>query len=175
MKRDLILPAAIGALGIVFAPLTMNQVSFPGATLSTAIASGHAHVDHPDAARAQAMVNQALKHLDERGASSLIEKVNAAGPEFHQGEIYVFVLSRDGTIVAHPIDPSLVGKGPQEHTDSAGNAFLVEMAATAASHPDGTWVDYRWWNPVTEKEEPKSSWVMMRDGHIVGAGVYRKD
>ncbi|MCY4610323.1 MAG: cache domain-containing protein [Gammaproteobacteria bacterium] len=174
MNRNLILLIAAGALGIILLSLATKQGSFLGMT-PPAPADTESHAESPDAEQAKAMVAQALEYTDQHGISALIETVNAAAPEFHQGEFYVFVLDNAGTIVAHPIDPSWVGVDDQTGTDADGNAFLARMAAAAAGNPDGSWFDYRWPNPVTGEVATKSSWIVMRDDHVVGVGIYLEE
>ena len=174
MNRNLILLIAAGALGIILLFFAMNQGSFPGMA-PPAPADTESHAESPDAEQAKAMVAQALEYMDQHGTPALIEKVNADAPEFHQGELYVFVLDNAGTIMAHPIDPSFIGVDDQTGKDADGNAFLARMAAAAAGNPDGSWFDYRWPNPVTGKASKKSSWIVMRDDHVVGVGIYLKE
>ena len=98
MNRNLIPLVAAGALGIILLSFAMNQGSFLGMTPSVP-ADTESHAESPDAEQAKAMVARALEHMDQHGTSSLIEKINADVPEFHQGEFYVFVLDNAGTIV----------------------------------------------------------------------------
>ena len=174
MDRNLILLIAAGALGIILLSLAMNQGLFPG-TAPPAPADAESQTDNPDAEQAKAMVARALEYMDEHGTPSLIEKVNADAPEFHEGEFYVFVLDSAGTIVAHPIDPQWVGMDDQTGRDADGNAFLARMATAAADSPDGSWFNYRWPNPVTKEVSNKSSWIVMRDSHVVGVGIYPEE
>lgn len=171
MNRNLILLLAAGALGIILLSFAMKQGSFLGMTPPVP-ADTESQVESPDAEQAKAMVAQALEYMDQHGTSALIEKVNAAAHEFHRGEFYVFVLDNAGTIVAHPINPGLIGVDDETGTDADGNAFLARMAAAAANNPDGSWFDYRWLNPVTGEASNKSSWITMRDDHVVGVGIY---
>lgn len=173
MKRNLILLLAAGALGILLLSIITDQSPLPGET-SNSSTDSQDRVENPAAEQAQAMVAQAIEYMDEHGTAALIEKVNADAAEFHQGELYVFVLDRVGTIVAHPINPSWVGADDQIFRDADGNAFLARMAKAATDSPDGSWFDYRLVNPVTEEASDKSSWVVMRDNHIIGSGIYSK-
>lgn len=180
MNRNLILLIAAGALGIILLSLAMNQGSFPGMAPPPPAegegAGAGSHANNPDAEQAKAMVARALEYLEEHGTSALIEKVNnAAAPEFREGGFYVFVLDNAGTIVGHPIDSSWVGVGDETGRDADGNVFLGRMAAAAADNPDGSWFDYRWPHPVTGEVSTKSSWVVMRDDHVVGVGIYLED
>ena len=174
MNRNLILLLAAGALGIILLSLAMNQNSFFGMTPSTP-ADTQSQAESADATAAKSMVAQALEYVDQHGMVALIEKVNAAAPEFHQGQFYVFVLDNAGTIVAHPIDPSWVGVTDETGRDADGNVFLAQMAAAAAENPDGSWFDYRWPHPITKEVGTKSSWITMRDDHVVGVGIYLEE
>ena len=174
MNRNLILLIAAGALGVILLSLATNQGSFPGMAPPVP-ADAESHANNPDVDQAKAMVARALEYMGEHGTLALIEKVNADAPEFHQDEFYVFVLDGTGTIRAHSIDSRWVGVDDQTGRDADGNAFLARMAAAAADSPDGSWFDYRWPNPVTGEVSTKSSWIVMRDDHVVGVGIYPKE
>ena len=163
MSRNLILLIVAGALGVILLVFAMNRLF---------LSPGH---ESAGAEQAMAMVSRAVEHMNKHGAAALIEKVNAGAPEFHEGELYVFVMDEAGTIMAHPIDSGLVGKGDQTVRDGDGNVFLARMAAAAADNPDGSWFDYRWPHPVTGTVSEKSSWIVMRDGHVIGVGIYSED
>ena len=174
MNRNLILLIAAGALGIILLSLVLNQGSFLGMAPSGPD-DAESQAESSDAEQAKAMVARALEYMDEHGTTALIEQVNADAPEFHQGAFYVFVLDNAGTIVAHPIDSSFVGVDDQTGRDADGNVFLARMAAAAANNPDGSWFEYRWPHPVTGEVATKSSWIVMRDDHVVGVGIYLKE
>lgn len=171
MNRNLILLLAAGALGIILIAVAMKPGSFPGMAPS-APPDAQSQAESADAAAAKAMVARALEYMGQHGTAALIERVNAAAPEFHQGQFYVFILDKAGTIAAHPIDPDWVGVTDETGRDADGNVFLARMAAAAAENPDGSWFDYRWPHPVTKEVGTKSSWIVMRDDHVVGVGIY---
>ena len=158
MKRKSVLLMVAGALGILLLSLAMNQ----------------GPMNDAPAQQAKAMVAHAVEHVDEHGIASLIRKVNAGDIEFHDGELYVFVMDRTGTVAAHPIDSNLVGRTAEQVKDPHGNTFIMAMVEAATSDPDGSWVDYHWTHPVSGKTSEKSSWLVMKDGHIIGSGVYPK-
>ena len=174
MNRNLILLIAAGALGIILLSLAMKPGSFPEMAPSAPLNTQN-QAESADETAAKSMVAQALEYVDQHGMAALIEKVNAASPEFHQGQFYVFVLDNAGTIVAHPIDPSWVGVTDEIGRDADGNVFLARIAAAAAENPDGSWFDYRWPHPITKEVGTKSSWITMRDDHVVGVGIYLEE
>ena len=174
MNRNLILLIAAGALGIILLSLAMKPGYFSGMDPS-ASTDAQNQSESADATAAKAMVARALEYMDKHGTAALLEKVNAAAPEFNQDQFYVFVLDDTGTIVAHPIDSSWVGVTDETGRDADGNAFLARMATAAAENPGGSWFDYRWPHPITKEVGTKSSWIMMRDNHVVGVGLYREE
>ena len=186
MKRNLILLIAAGAVGVILLFLALNQWgmkdSTPEEKLEVAPSPSPAlnqeamrdYTPEQALAQAQAMVARAVEYMDEHGIASLIEKVNADSSEFHDGEFYVFVMANTGSIVAHPIDPNLVGMPVKQVKDPDGKPFLRRLVKAATRNPDGSWVDYRWVNPVTDEAADKSSWLVMKSGHIIGSGVYSK-
>lgn len=174
MNRNLILLLAAGALGIILLSLAMKPGSFPGMTPSASPDTQN-QTESADATAAKAMVARALEYVDQHGTAALIEKVNAADPEFHYGEHYVFILDNTATIVAHPINPSWIGVDDDTGRDADGNPFFAEMVAAATGNPGGTWFNYRWPNPVTGEVATKSSWVVMHDDHLIGVGIYLQE
>jgi signal transduction histidine kinase len=158
MKRSLALLITVGVLGTALMSCSSEQ---KGAKIAT-----------PEGA--QAMVAHAVEHTGKHGIDSLIEKVNAGSPEFHDGELYVFVIKKPGRIVAHPVDPSLVGKTAKEIRNPKGKPFIRRLVKQANRNPDGVWVKYHWVHPVTGEAADKSSWLVLKDGHVIGSGVYPK-
>lgn len=147
------LPVLLAAAFLAFAP--------------AASADGHAG----SAEEAQAMVARAIAHYDAVGTEAALATFNDdPAPEFADGDLYVFVFGPDGAIVAHGVDPSALGRKLEDLEDADGKRFGEEMLATASM--DGTWVDYKWTNPVSGEIEPKSSWIVLHDGHLFGVGIY---
>ena len=40
---------------------------------------------------------------------------------------------------------------------------------------EGVWTDYTWYNPVNRELHAKSSWIVLHDGFVFGAGIYLDD
>ncbi len=127
---------------------------------------------HGTAEEAQIMVGQAVAYFDEVGARKAFTKFSDdPAPMFLKGDLYVFVIDGNGTIVAHGVDPSLIGRDATQLEDVDGKKFGQEMLSEASM--DGTWVDYKWKDPLTDAIEPKSSWVVLHDGYVFGVGIYK--
>ena len=143
------------------------------ATLCLAFAvSASASDERGTAEEAQAMVARAIASYDEMGSDAALARFNEdPAPEFLDRDLYIFVYGPDDAIVAHGVDPSLLGRTYSSFTDIDGKQFGEEMRQTASA--EGTWVDYKWINPATGEIEQKSSWLVLHDGHLFGVGIYK--
>lgn len=113
-------------------------------------------------------VQRALEFYDAEGREATIRHYNS--PASVEGENYLFILDEEGVLVAH-INQELLGQ--DVHTslgvDTDGYRFgLVMLEATT----EGMWVDYSYLNPGTGFRELKHSWVVRKDGLILGSGWY---
>ena len=127
---------------------------------------------HGTAEEAQAMVGEAVAYFDEVGAEKAFATFSDdQASMFRDGDLYVFVFDGDGTIVSHGVDESLIGVDATQLADVDGKKFVQEMLSDASM--DGTWVDYKWEDPMTGEIEPKSSWVVLHDGYVFGVGIYK--
>ena len=143
------------------------------ALLLTFAAPAAAGGDRGTAEEAQDMVARAIAYYDEMGAEAAFAKFNNnPAPEFLDRDIYIFVGGRDDGMVAHAVNPSLLGVRYSSFVDADGRRFGEEMRNAVT--PDGVWVDYRFKNPTTGEVEQKSSWAVLHDGYIFGVGIYRR-
>ena len=84
-------------------------------------------------------------------------------------EYYLFVLDREGRIVAHGSDPALVGASGLKLVDA--DKTIEEINAELDSE-GSAWLEYRFANPATGAEEMKRSLLVLHDGYAFGSGVY---
>lgn len=122
------------------------------------------------AKEAQTMVERAILLYDDEGAADTFAAINAGPPPFRERDLYIFVFDADGLIVAHAGRPDLVGRNGMDMMD-ANDVPLVRRMVEQAT-PNGVWVDYMFEDPLTGQIAPKSSWVVLHDGYVFGAGVY---
>ena len=125
-----------------------------------------------DPAVAIAMVEKGLAFLQKNGKDALIQEVNNKNPEFIKGDVYLAVRALDGTQLAHPMNPKLIGKNMVVLPDADGKLFRKEIVDMAAAKGKG-WVDYRYNNPVTKEIEKKSTYFVKAGDVIVEAGIYK--
>lgn len=122
---------------------------------------------------AQAIVEKAASFAAANGKDKLLAEVNNKAGAFNQGELYVFVYDLEGTLIADPVNPSLLGQNNLAKPDADGKLFRKEIVEVAKSKGKG-WVDYKFTNPASGKVEPKASYVLKQGDVIIIAGIYVK-
>lgn len=123
------------------------------------------------AAEAQALVARAIALYDEAGRDAAFAAIEDRNGDFVDHDLYVFVYGPGRTIVAHGSNQELIGLVADTLIDVDGVPFGSMFMNEATE--SGTWIDYKWHDPVTREDLPKSSWVVRHDGYIFGAGIYR--
>jgi len=118
---------------------------------------------------AQAMVAKAIAAYDAQGTAAFAA-MNPPSTEFRDRDLYVFVIGPDNSVVVNGQDASRLGSDLAQVVDSTGKAFGQEMIEKA--NEQGVWVDYVWRDPLTGKDDQKSSWIVRHDGYIFGCGIY---
>lgn len=122
---------------------------------------------------AQAIVDKAAAYAASNGKDKLIAEANKKDGPFQQDDLYIFVFDQNGTLIANPANPNLVGQNDVAKPDADGKLFRKDILNVAKTQGSG-WVDYKWLNPTSGKVEPKTSYVKKQGDVIIGAGVYVK-
>lgn len=101
-------------------------------------------------------------------------KIFHAPGAFRHGEIYVNVIDENGSWIVYPPNPRNEGKSVLNVIDADGVPLVREIIRIAVEKGEG-WVNYRWLNPVSNRIEPKASYVkrVPARGVIVYIGHYR--
>lgn len=146
----------------------LQALSIAG-VLSLAPAAIAASGEHGTREGAQALVEEAIGLLRSEGAEALAAEVNAPNTRFLKGDLYVFVVGPEGRTIAHGFDQSRVGLDLSTLVDGDGKAYGKELLAATE---EGSWVDYKWKDPLTGMVEPKSTWAKKVDDYIIACGVY---
>lgn len=121
---------------------------------------------------AQTMTERAAQWLREKGPEATFAAINdKANKEFHDRELYVFVYNKEGVNVAHGQKPELIGKNLLNWKDSAGNLMIQAIVGIEKSG----WVDFIWNNPVTNKAEQKSAYIVHEGDYWLGVGIYKPE
>lgn len=143
--------------------------------LCLAMSAGMAQADvEPTEKDAIAMVEKGAAMVKSRGKEEVMKRIAARDPEFVNGSLYLYARDlKSGVVLAHPINPAIVGKDLIDVPDTNGKTYRREIIQLAARSGKG-WVDYTYKNPATGKIEPKTTYVLRVDDIVLEAGIYKK-
>ncbi len=142
--------------------------------LCLALASSSALAFEPTEKDAIAMAERGAAVIKAKGKAEMMKKINAKDPDFVKGELYVDMRDiKTGIVLAHPYNPSIVGKDLTDVPDANGKKYRREIIELAAAKGKG-WVDYQYKNPTSGKIEPKTTYILRVDDVVLEAGIYKK-
>jgi len=144
------------------------------AALSLGLATGAAAASKDEVKALKAKVGQAAQYLAKKGPEALKEFNDPKGK--WAKEPYIFAYKLDGTCLALPYQPELVGSNRLGLKDDKGRAFVAEMVSVTKSNKGQGWVEYNYQRPdkLQAPAVKKAAWVMRVPGQdmFVGAGIY---
>ncbi|CDG81282.1 cache domain-containing protein [Janthinobacterium agaricidamnosum] len=144
-----------------------------GTLLCLFFASAGAAIE-PSEKDAIAMAERGAAFIKANGKEEMMKKISAKDPEFVQGSLYVDMRDiNTGIVLAHPINPSIVGKDLTDVPDANGKRYRREIIELAQKKGKG-WVDYQYKNPTTGKIEPKTTYILRVGDVVLEAGIYKK-
>ncbi len=120
---------------------------------------------------ALALVQRAIAFRQQSGRDGFLRGLTDPAQGFHDRDMYVFALDRDGRYVAFGGNPAKVGTRVQDIPGIDGQG-LLDAIVTQAEHEPG-WVEYDITNPATGAVQTKMSYVQQVDDVYVGCGVYK--
>ncbi len=142
--------------------------------IALCLASGAILANEPSEKDAIAMAERGAALIKSKGKDEMMKRINAKDPDFVQGSLYVDLRDvKTGIVLAHPYNPSIVGKDLTDVPDANGKKYRREIIELAAAKGKG-WVDYQYKNPTTGKIEPKTTYILLVDGVVLEAGLYKK-
>ena len=100
------------------------------------------------------------------------EFVKTPGP-FVDRDLYVTVYTMQADALAH-INPRMVGKNMMELRDADGKHHIKERMEAAQKGEHG-WQDFKFYNPVSKKIEPKRMYWEKFDNLVFACGAYRSE
>ena len=74
--------------------------------------------------------------------------------------------------MAHPVNPSLIGRSLLYVWGSRGKIFIQEIVELAKTKGSG-FIDYTWLNPVTKQEDIKTIYIQKAGDLIICCGAYK--
>ena len=116
---------------------------------------------------------KAASLIESMGFDAARELLQSQDGEFRWKNTYVFIMDLNGTILTHPVKPTLVGQAMLDLRDANGKMFIAEVLDVARNNGDG-WVEYMW-PDATGKATPKETYVyrIPDQEYIMCAGVYK--
>ena len=146
-----------------------NQLEHRAAHLSKAVSSFM--LQQGTAEEAMVLVDRAIEHRNRSGRDAFVRELTEPARNFHDRDMYVFALDRQGVYRAFGGKPEKVGSRVQDIAGVDGQALLENIVAQAEVEPG--WVEYDIANPVTGAIQGKMSYVVKVDDLYVGCGVYK--
>ncbi|MYM70023.1 cache type 2 domain-containing protein [Pseudoduganella sp. FT55W] len=133
-----------------------------------------AFANEPTEKDAIAMAEKGAAYIKANSLDAFIKKIANKDPEYLQGSLYVDIRDiKTGIVLAHPVNPSIVGKDLTDIPDASGKKYRREIIELAAKKGHG-WVDYQYKNPTTGKIEPKTTYILRVGDVVLEAGIYKK-
>ncbi len=124
------------------------------------------------APEAYALMQRAAEYRRMSGSTAaFLSGLTDPASNFHDRDMYVFVLDASGTYRAYAGNPSKIGSRVQDVPGVDGHALLQRIVSQADEGPG--WVEYDIANPATGKVQSKLSFVAKMDGMYMGCGVYK--
>jgi hypothetical protein len=178
MRQKTSVACVVALLAALIACKKSASGSSPSATPATPDAAGAptATSTAPKAERgtpdeAKAMLKKAVEHYKAVGRAQAFADFNAKKAPFFDRDLYVACAGPDHKLMANGGYPQYVGTSLDAMKDADGKPLGKSLwdAATV----EGGSVEYRWLNPVSNKPEPKVSYVQRVESDVCVVGAYK--
>jgi signal transduction histidine kinase len=116
-------------------------------------------------------VKRAIAHYKKVGRDKAMTDFSRTDGAFVDRDLYVTVVRMDGIELAH-INPKSVNKDVSLLRDSDGKMFIRDRLDAAKAAPSG-WQDFKFYNPVKHRIEPKTSYWERVDDLVFACGAYK--
>ena len=146
-----------------------NQLEGRAANLAQAVASFK--LKQGTAEEAMDLVGRALSHREQSGRDAFVRDLTDPANGFHDRDMYIFALDRQGTYRAFGGRPDKVGSRVQDIPGVDGETLLQSIVQQAEA--EAGWVEYDIANPLTGSLQTKMSYVTQVDDLYIGCGVYK--
>lgn len=128
--------------------------------------------DHGTPDEAREMVRKAVQFAKANGKEALLAEVSSSKGKFVDRDLYISVYDFNGVVLAHGVNPKLIGKNVSSLNDVDGKFFMRDILAQAKANGKGT-TDYKWPHPETKQYQAKSAYYESTDGMIISCGYYK--
>ena len=122
-------------------------------------------------AEAKKMVEDAIAYIKANGKEKAFAEINNPKGRFVDRDLYVVVYDMNGTCLARGYEPNLLGKNVINTKDADGKYWIRERIHRAKTKRSG-WQDYKFFDPLTQKNTRKTLYFERYEDIIVGCGAY---
>ena len=129
--------------------------------------------DRASEPEAEAMVKKAIVEWDKVGKDKALTEFQKSPGPFVDRDLYVTVYDMKANCLAH-VNPKMVGKNMMDLRDADGH-YQIRERLDAAKQSTSGWQDFKFFNPVTRKIEPKRMYWEKHDGLVFAAGAYKPE
>lgn len=128
--------------------------------------------EHGTENEAMAMVKKAIAFTKSKGKEQLLAEASNPKGQFIDRDLYLSVYDFEGVVLAHGVNPKLIGKSIITLNDVDGKFFMKNIVQQAKANGKGR-EDYKWPHPVTKEYQAKSAYFEVVDGMIISCGFYK--
>jgi len=146
-----------------------DQLEQRAAHLSKAVSSFM--LQQGTAEEAMLLVDRAQVMRQQRGRDALVREMTTPASGFHDRDMYVFALDRNGVYRSFGGNPKKVGSRVHDIPGIDGQRLLNAIVSQAEAGPG--WVEYDIGNPANGSIQAKMSYVVKIDDLYVGCGIYK--
>lgn len=146
--------------------------------VSFTFASSVMAADKPTKDEMIKFVDEAAEFANKVGKEAAVKEFNDQKGKFWRfdGELYIFAYNMDGTNLALPAKPALIGKNLLGLKDAKGNPLI--QALRDGVEKNGTFnYEWMWENPASKKIEPKEGYAVKiedpKGDWFLGSGIYK--
>ncbi len=116
------------------------------------------------------LIKTAIKFYKEVGGNKAFAEFSNPKSRFTFRTLYIFVIDRQGVVLAHGQNKNLIGKVLIGLKDSDGKLFIKQIIDAAKVKKSG-WIEYKWLNNITNKITPKQTYFQREGDYIFGGGI----
>lgn len=120
---------------------------------------------------AEAMVKKAIAFYKKNGKEKALAEFQKNPGPFVDRDLYVTVYTLNADSLSH-INPKMVGKNMMDLRDADGKYHIKERMEAAQKGTSG-WQDFKFFNPVSKKIEPKRMYWEKYDNLVFACGAYK--
>ena len=132
-----------------------------------------AAADRASTQEAEALVKKAVAYYQKNGKDKAVAEFSKSPGPFVDRDLYVTVYDMKADCLAH-INPKMVGKNMMDLRDADGKYHIKERMEAAQKGNNG-WQDFKFFNPVSKKIEPKRMYWEKYDNLVFAAGAYKPE